>query len=151
MNLSKLVWPAKGLITQRFGERVDYYLSAFGSQGHNGLDIGAPLGTPVVAPASGEVMWVDSDDAYGNYVRIWHPAHGFHSFCAHLDSTEVTAGQTVKAGQEIGKMGSTGNSTGPHLHFEIRLGKRDAYAPAAWGHTKGRVDPETVFGVLGVA
>lgn len=149
---AKLVWPAKGVITQRFGERVDYYLPAFGSHGHNGLDIAAPSGTPVCAAADGVVAWVDVDPDYGEYIRLWHERLGFHTFYAHLDSTHVQQGQAVRAGQRIGDMGSTGNSTGPHLHFEVRLGTGlHAYAQAAWGHTRGRVDPETVLAVLGVA
>lgn len=144
-----LVWPAKGVITQRFGENVAEYRDAFGSQGHNGLDIANATGTPVVAVAAGEVAWVGADRDYGNYLRIWHPALGLHSFYAHLDKTQVQAGQSVAAGQPIATMGNTGNSTGPHLHFEIRLGTRDGYGEAAWGHSKGRVDPQTVFAVLG--
>lgn len=144
-----LTWPAKGVVTQRFGQNVTEYLDAFGSQGHNGLDIGAPQGTPVVAVAAGEVAWVGADADYGTYIRLWHPALGLHSFYAHLNSTAVQAGQTVAAGQPVGAVGSTGNSTGPHLHLEIRTGTRDGYGQAAWGHTKGRVDPETVMAVLG--
>lgn len=145
-----LTWPAKGVVTQRFGENVDRYLAAFGSQGHNGLDIGGALGTPVLACAPGVVAWVGVDDSYGNYIRIWHETLGFHSFYAHLDAATVQAGQRVTQGQQIGRMGSTGNSTGPHLHFEIRLGHQSGYGQAAWGHSKGRVDPQTVLAVLGV-
>lgn len=144
-----LTWPAKGIVTQRFGENVDRYLAAFGSQGHNGLDIGGALGTPVLACAPGVVAWVGVDDSYGNYIRIWHETLGFHSFYAHLDAATVQAGQRVTQGQQVATMGSTGNSTGPHLHFEVRLGTRDTYGQAAWGHTKGRVDPETAFALLG--
>lgn len=144
-----LTWPAKGIVTQRFGENVTEYLDAFGSHGHNGLDIGAPMGTPVLAVAAGEVAFVGVDPAYGNYVRLWHPALGLHSFYAHLDKTLVQAGAQVAQGQQVATMGSTGNSTGPHLHFEVRLGTRDTYGQAAWGHTKGRVDPETAFALLG--
>lgn len=146
---NNLVWPAKGTITQRFGERPEYYLSAFGCQGHNGLDIGAAQGTPVVAIAAGEIAFTGTDSDYGNYIRLWHPALSLHSFYAHLSATEVQVGQRVSAGQTIGRVGSTGNSTGPHLHWEVRLGTRDTYAQAAWGHTRGRVDPETVWVVLG--
>lgn len=145
-----LTWPAKGIVTQRFGENVDRYLAAFGSQGHNGLDIGGALGTPVLACAPGVVAWVGVDDSYGNYIRIWHETLGFHSFYAHLDAATVQAGQRVTQGQQIGRMGSTGNSTGPHLHYEVRIGTRDGYGQAAWGHSKGRVDPQTVLAVLGV-
>lgn len=143
-----LAWPCAGVVTQRFGENPANY-ARFGLPGHNGLDIGAPQGTSIRAVAEGEVVWVDTDPDYGNYVRVYHQALGFHSFYAHLSSAGCTVGQHVKRGQEIGKMGSTGNSTGPHLHLEIRLGNRDSYGQATFGHSKGRVDPETVYGVLG--
>lgn len=142
-----LLWPVPGPITQRFGENPQNY-AQFGIPGHNGTDVGAAQGTPVYCPAGGEVLWVDTDANYGNYVRVYHPGYGFHSFHAHLISASVSQGQTVQRGQEIGKVGSTGNSTGPHLHFEIRLGTRDVYAEGQWGYGKGRVDPQTVYGVL---
>lgn len=146
----KLVWPCKGVVTQRFGQNVTEYLDAFGSQGHNGLDIGASAGTPIVAMAAGVVAYTGIDPAYGNYVRLWHEALRLHSFMAHLEKFMVQTGEQVKQGQQIGTMGSTGNSTGPHLHWEIRLGNGlHAYGQAAWGHTKGRVDPETVWAMLG--
>jgi len=143
-----LAWPCAGVVTQRFGENPANY-ARFGLPGHNGLDIGAPQGTSIRAVAEGEVVWVDTDPDYGNYVRVYHQALGFHSFYAHLSSAGCAVGQHVKQGQEIGKMGSTGNSTGPHLHLEIRLGSRDDYGQATFGHSKGRVDPETVYSVLG--
>lgn len=142
-----LLWPCAGPITQRFGENPADY-AKYGIPGHNGTDIGAVLGTPVLSPAAGEVMWVDADPDYGNYVRVYHPAYGFHSFHAHLSAASVACGAQVRRGQELGKVGSTGNSTGPHLHFEVRLGSRDAYAEGQYGYGKGRVDPQVVYDVL---
>jgi len=149
-TVAQLVWPARGVITQRFGERPEYYLPAYGSQGHNGLDIGNSAGTPILSVADGITAYTGVDSDYGNYVRIWHEALRLHSFYAHLSEIRTDAGQAVTAGQTIGKMGSTGNSTGPHLHWEIRLAAgMHVYGQAAWGHTKGRVDPETVWAMLG--
>ena len=93
---------------------------------HTGLDIAAPLDTPVSAAADGTVLLATSSvDAeghltgYGNYVVIGHGA-GFITVYGHLDKLLVTPGQAVQQGQVIGLMGSTGWSTGPHVHFEIR-------------------------------
>lgn len=144
-----LAYPVRGaVVTQRFGERPEVY-AQYGAPGHNGLDIGAAQGTPVLAVASGEVAWVGVDASYGNYVRLWHPARGFHSFYAHLATATVQPGAHVQQGQGIGTVGSTGNSTGPHLHLEIRLGERDGYAAGQHGYGKGRIDPETAFALLG--
>jgi murein DD-endopeptidase MepM/ murein hydrolase activator NlpD len=93
---------------------------------HAGLDIAAPFDTPVRASADGVVVFAgpQSDAAghlagYGNHVVIAHP-QGFTTTYAHLDSITVTAGQVIAQGEVVGLEGSTGNSTGPHLHFEIR-------------------------------
>lgn len=145
-----LLWPCKGPVTQRFGENYALYLEKYGYAGHNGTDIGAPQGTPILAPADGAVAWADTDPDYGNYVRIYHPHFELHSFFAHLQEAKTRRGDMVHRGQIIGVSGSTGNSTGPHLHFEIRLGGGpNSYAAAAYGHTKGRVDPETIYYTLG--
>src|SRR5690606_22387908 len=118
---------------------------------HNGLDIAAPEGERVVAIADGVIAWVDNDPpGYGNYVRVWHPAYRLHSFVAHLRDTAAQRGQVVKQGDVIGYVGSTGMSTGPHVHFEIRLGTENSYAPGTYGHKNGRVDPQTVYALLGV-
>jgi biotin carboxyl carrier protein len=89
--------------------------------GHSGLDMIAPAGTPVVAATAGTVVAVNGNAgaSYGNYVAIEHSG-GVYTLYAHLSSTSVSVGQSVTAGQTIGAVGSTGNSSGPHLHFEVR-------------------------------
>lgn len=137
--------PALRQISQRWGERAEYYQEQLNIPYHNGLDIAAPAGTPVVAIADGVVAWVGEDANYGTYVRIYHPAYRLHSFMAHLQKATVRRGQTVRQGQTVGLVGSTGLSSGNHVHFEIRLGVENSYAPGTFGHSNGRVDPETVF------
>ncbi|HEY4689596.1 MAG TPA: M23 family metallopeptidase [Anaerolineae bacterium] len=103
-------WPVIGRITQDF-----WY-------GHRALDIAAPSGTPVYAADGGFASFVGwTDVGYGNLVRIDH-GNGFATWYAHLSAFNVTLGQAVKRGDLIGYVGSTGHSTGPHLHFEIRTG-----------------------------
>lgn len=115
-----LRWPLDGLtVTQWFGQDPPAY-ARFGLRGHNGLDLSCVVGTPVHAVADGVVAWVDTDADYGQYVRIWHKALGVHSFYAHLSKQLVKAGDTVRQGDVIALSGNTGNSTGPHLHYELR-------------------------------
>ncbi len=85
---------------------------------HTGIDLAAPKGRPVWATRAGVVVTAAWSDAYGNYVVIDH-GDGFQSLYAHMTHYEVYEGQFVNAGEKIGEVGSTGNSTGPHLHFEI--------------------------------
>ncbi len=102
------VWPTTGVISQGFWER------------HRAIDIAWAAGTPIVASDSGFVAIVgSSDQGYGRYVVIDH-GNGFQTLYAHFSVYYVKAGQSVQKGETIGLMGSTGNSTGPHLHFEIR-------------------------------
>jgi murein DD-endopeptidase MepM/ murein hydrolase activator NlpD len=109
------MWPSAGVITTYFGE-----MSPLSPRGHSGLDIAAPEGTPVVAADDGEILkayW--NQDGYGGLVIVGHPS-GYETWYGHLDRFDVEKGDRVKRGQEIGLMGSTGFSTGPHLHFEVR-------------------------------
>lgn len=86
---------------------------------HHGMDLAAPLGAPIRAISDGQVMYADPHGGYGQLIAIKH-AGGFSSHYGHCESITVTPGQRVKAGDIIGTVGSTGISTGPHLHFEIR-------------------------------
>ena len=102
-------------------------MSRFGSNDsvrshtHSGLDIAAPRGTPIKAAAAGTVTYSgNAGDGYGNYVVIAH-ANGVKTVYAHCSQLLVSKGQTISQGEVIAKVGSTGNSTGPHLHFEVRV------------------------------
>ena len=110
-----LCWPLPGhtYISCHFGE-----VDAFGNAGHRGTDIPAPEGTPILAAHSGTVLVSGWNDSYGNQVLLDNGA-GLSTRYAHMTATAVTAGETVTAGQVIGYVGSTGDSTGNHLHFEV--------------------------------
>ena len=110
-----LQWPLPGhtYISCHFGE-----VDAFGNAGHRGTDIPAPEGTPILAAHSGTVLVSGWNDSYGNQVLLDNGA-GLSTRYAHMTKTAVTAGETVTAGQVIGYVGSTGDSTGNHLHFEV--------------------------------
>jgi murein DD-endopeptidase MepM/ murein hydrolase activator NlpD len=128
----RLSWPVHGPVSDEFGAR--------GGR-HFGIDIAAPAGTPVGAAGAGTVIkavrgCVVGDahcgGGYGNHVIIGH-ADGLATLYGHLATVEVTLGQPVGAGQRIGTIGTTGHSTGPHLHFEV--------------HVAGKpVNPRTVIG-----
>lgn len=106
-------------VTQEYGDNPGDY-ARFGMIAHNGIDFGCVSGTNVLASASGTVEHATFDDGgYGFYVTIKH-AGGLTSVYAHLSQIRVQPGVMVKTGQLIGQSGSTGNSTGPHLHFEVR-------------------------------
>lgn len=112
MDLSKITGGAA------FGMRLHPVFKT--KQQHDGIDYAAPAGTPVYAASDGKVVvskMQDNKKGYGNYVVIDHKTH--YSLYAHLRSRSVKVGQVVKAGQPIGVVGSTGDSTGPHLHFGI--------------------------------
>lgn len=110
-------------ITSRPGTRESP--GGIGSTDHKGLDIGAPTGTPIQAAKDGVVVSAGDGGGYGNLTVIKH-ADGTFTKYAHQSSINVQPGQEVKAGDVIGKVGSTGNSTGPHLHFEVRRGDPDS-------------------------
>jgi murein DD-endopeptidase MepM/ murein hydrolase activator NlpD len=100
-----------------FGRRRDPFTG--GMKWHYGVDLVAARGTPVVAAARGTVYDIDDDKRWDKVVRIRH-RHGFTTVYAHLGSTKIKRRARVKRGQQIGTIGSTGFSTGPHLHYEVR-------------------------------
>ncbi len=108
-------WPVSGPVTSGFGQRC----GSSGCRMHQGIDISAPVGTPVGASAAGTVVGAGSQGAYGLTVVIDH-GDGFATLYAHLSSISVSPGQRVGQGTIVGAVGTTGNATGPHLHFEIR-------------------------------
>lgn len=109
------VWPTRGQITTRFGD-----VSGLSPRGHSGVDIAGPVGTPVLAADTGQVVKADWDIyGYGRLVIVAH-VDGYETWYGHLSAYEVEAGQRVTRGEEIARMGSTGLSTGSHLHFEVR-------------------------------
>ncbi len=118
------IWPAKGKMTGVYGsQRV---LNGEPKRPHFGLDVAAPVGTPVVAPATGKVMMAEDNLYYtGGTVMLDH-GHGVTSVLMHLSAVEVTLGQTVRQGEQIGRMGATGRATGSHVDwrvnwFDVRL------------------------------
>ena len=109
------VTPITGTITSRYGVS-----SSIRSSDHTGLDIAAKSGTPIKVVADGTVTCASYKGSYGNIVKIDH-GNGFETWYAHTSKMYVSVGQQVKTGDVIAAVGSTGNSTGPHLHFEIRI------------------------------
>jgi hypothetical protein len=108
----------KGVITSAFGERLDPFTGR-SLRFHTGIDIGAPFGTEVFAARSGRIDSTGYSDIYGNFIVVVHDAT-WETLYGHLSKILVAKGQTVSAGETIGLVGSTGMSTGPHLHFETR-------------------------------
>jgi len=114
----KFAWPVAGRIISGFGNR---YHPIFGyNRFHSGIDIVASYGTPVKAADGGQVVQAGYFGGYGNSVMLYHGG-GFATWYAHLSSINVSMGQFVQRGQVIGLIGSTGWTTGPHLHFEVRI------------------------------
>jgi murein DD-endopeptidase MepM/ murein hydrolase activator NlpD len=110
-----LIWPVNGPVTSGFGYRPEF------GDFHRGIDIAAPYGTPVAAAADGIVVAAEYRGTYGNMILISH-AGGISTVYAHLSGFAVGPGDTVSQGEVIGWIGMTGLTTGPHLHFEVRVG-----------------------------
>ena len=118
-----MIMPAEGRLSSRFGKRVDP-VSKRRYSDHKGIDIAAPEGTPVYASESGNVARAEFvRNGYGNLIVIKH-ADDVATYYGHLSKILVRSGNPVNKGDLIGKVGSTGRSTGPHLHFEVRRGER---------------------------
>ncbi len=110
--------PVNGYVTDNFGIRHNPF-SGEGRENHEGLDIAVDFGTPVTATADGIVIWAAPHGGYGNAVVIYH-SNGITTRYGHLSKITVEAGQRVRRGDQVGNVGSTGRSTGPHVHYEVR-------------------------------
>jgi murein DD-endopeptidase MepM/ murein hydrolase activator NlpD len=116
--------PTTGTLTQPF------------HPGHKGIDIGVPLGTPVVSAADGTVTFAGQQTGYGTHVEVQH-ADGVVTTYSHLSHIDVVVGQKVRAGQLIAHSGNTGHSTGPHLHFEVHPTPGTLTDPITWLRAHG--------------
>jgi murein DD-endopeptidase MepM/ murein hydrolase activator NlpD len=112
------LWPVQGRITGSFGERID----PFSGEGafHRGVDISSEIGTRIIAPADGVVRFCDIMNGYGRTVMIDH-GNGLSTLYGHMSGFAVSPGQLVHRGDTVGYVGSSGRSTGPHLHYEVRI------------------------------
>ena len=117
-NAAPNLWPVEGAVTGSFGERID----PFNGEGafHSGVDISTSFGTPVIAPADGVVTFADFLGGYGRAIVVDH-GRGISTRYGHLANFAVIAGQQVHRGDTIGYVGLSGRSTGPHLHYEVRI------------------------------
>jgi murein DD-endopeptidase MepM/ murein hydrolase activator NlpD len=117
-NQAPNLWPVEGHVTGSFGERID----PFNGEGafHSGVDISSSYGHSVIAPADGIVLFADFLGGYGRAVVVDH-GHGITTRYGHLANFAVARGQQVRRGETIGYVGLSGRSTGPHLHYEVRI------------------------------
>ena len=121
--LEGYIWPAKGVFTSGYGIRW--------GRMHYGIDVAGPIGTPILAAAPGTVTYADWNGGYGYLVEIEHPDGSLTRY-AHNSRILVRVGQQVESGEQIAEMGSTGYSTGPHLHFEIHVPGHGPVDPVAY-------------------
>lgn len=131
-----LFLPTYGRVSSSYGARTDPYDESLGTRQHKGIDIAAPKGTPVFAATDGKAVVRTGVRGYGNLLEIL--GKQFLTRYAHLDSFGVQSGEAVNRGQEVGRVGNTGRSTGPHLHFEVRSIT-----------TKEDIDPASVMKIPG--
>lgn len=110
------IWPTQGFISSKFGARISSFTGM--RLLHKGIDIAALTGTPIYAPAGGRVIFAKNDGAYGLSIKIDHGS-GIITRYAHMSKFYVKVGEMVQRGFQIGDVGNTGRSTGPHLHYEV--------------------------------
>jgi murein DD-endopeptidase MepM/ murein hydrolase activator NlpD len=113
-----LRWPVRGPVRSEYGRRQSPWTGK--PEQHEGLDIASSPGTPVESPAAGRVIAASSGHDYGRHVMLDH-GNGVRSLYGHLKQLDVKVGQRVEKGQVIGRVGSSGRSTGPHLHYEVQV------------------------------
>ncbi|WP_339251315.1 peptidoglycan DD-metalloendopeptidase family protein [Sporosarcina sp. FSL W8-0480] len=132
-NVSSGFWtrPANGRVSSHFGWRVHPIFKT--KRQHRGTDVANSVGTPVVSAADGVVSYAGQMGGYGNVIMVTHSSNGniFTTVYAHLSKINVSVGQVVDKGSRIGALGNSGNSTGPHLHFEVHVGNWTASGPSA--------------------
>jgi len=116
------IWPLKGRVASHYGGRLDPFTGAAGDV-HLGLDITGMFGSPVRSPADGLVIFAGRKSDYGNLIIIDH-GNGVTTRLGHLSRFQVKVGRTVSKGEVVGNVGMTGRTTGPHLHYEVRLNDR---------------------------
>lgn len=123
----KVVLPTTGYhLTARFDQAGGRW-----AHNHTGLDFAAPMGTPVRAVMAGEVIQADFEGAYGRQVKVRH-ANGTVTSYSHMSEFDVSVGDSVSAGSKVGAIGMTGNTTGPHVHFEVLPGGGSPIDPEPW-------------------
>ena len=115
------VWPVHGVVTSAFGLRTDPFDG--GAAAHEGIDISTSRGEPVLATADGTVLLSGWAGEYGRAIEIVHNDR-YVTLYGHLDQTLVSEGQTIRRGDRVGLVGSTGRSTAPHLHYEVHVDGR---------------------------
>ncbi len=114
MPSNRFIWPVQGTLSSKFGRRWGTF--------HNGIDISSSFGTPIKSAAPGRVIYSGKEEGYGKLLIIYH-GENYSTVYAHASKLLAKKGESVRRGQIIGYVGSTGRSTGPHLHFEIRRHK----------------------------
>jgi len=134
------VWPARGWVTSDFGQRLDPYTAD--RMMHAGMDIAAEPGKPIYAPSNGTVTFAGPEGNYGNVIVLDH-GYGIKTRFGHLAEMLVKPGDRVKRGEQVGSVGNTGRSTGPHVHYEVRMNN----APVnPWRYMKSSVPTATAGG-----
>jgi len=118
LNSTPTTLPSPGWITSYFGQRVSPHSGTL--KMHEGLDVGGPIGTPIRAPADGIVTFSGEKSGFGKFVQVDH-GYGIETIYAHSSALHVRSGQTIKRGHLLASIGNTGYSTGPHLHYEVRV------------------------------
>lgn len=112
------IWPTRGWVTSDFGTRIDPYTAD--RKMHQGMDIATPHGQPIYTPSDGTVVFVGTEGGYGKVIVVDH-GYGVKTRYAHVSEIHVKLGQRVSRGDKVASVGNTGRSTGPHLHYEVRV------------------------------
>jgi len=116
INGDLFIWPTSGRVSSLYGYRMAPFAGT--RMFHTGIDIAAPMGSPIKAAMSGRVTQIGNDESWGNFIVISHHS-GYRTFYAHMSVVRAKAGAYVETGERIGDVGSTGLSTGPHVHFTV--------------------------------